>query len=112
MRKSAETISEKSMFTTGKDRACKSKEIPTTPAPARGTKGTGEVTPGNQPISEREQQSSKKKRDKQKQTMDQYFGRGERVQPPSKGGTPIQSILLRRLTKIGAALENFETIFS
>ena len=31
--------------------------------------------------------------------MDQYFGGGERVQPPSKGGTPIQSILLRRLTK-------------
>ena len=30
--------------------------------------------------------------------MDQYFGGGERVQPPSKGGTPVQSILLRRLT--------------
>jgi len=31
--------------------------------------------------------------------MDQYFGGGERVQPPSKGGTPVQSILLRRPTK-------------
>ena len=30
--------------------------------------------------------------------MEQYFGKGERVQPPSKGGTPIQSILLKRLT--------------
>ncbi len=27
--------------------------------------------------------------------MDQYFGGGERVPPPSKGGTPVQSILLR-----------------
>jgi len=31
--------------------------------------------------------------------MDHYFGGGERVQPPSKGGTPAQSILLRRTTK-------------
>ena len=31
--------------------------------------------------------------------MDQYFGGGERVQPPSKGGTPVHSILLRRPTK-------------
>ena len=31
--------------------------------------------------------------------MDQYFLGGERVHPPSKGGTPVQSILLRRLTK-------------
>ena len=100
----------KSDKTTWKDRTLKSEEIAITPA--RGVKGTGGVTPGDQPISEREQQSSKKKREEQKRTMDQYFGRGERVQPPSKGGTPIQSILLRRLTKIGAALENFETIFS
>ena len=28
--------------------------------------------------------------------MDQYFGGGKMVPPPSKGGTPIQSILLRR----------------
>jgi hypothetical protein len=97
-RKSEESISEISMSMTGKDCTCKSKEIATTPA--RGVKGTRAVTPGNQPISEREQQSSKKKPEEQKQTMDQYFGRGERVQPPSKGGTPIQSILLRRLTKM------------
>jgi hypothetical protein len=31
--------------------------------------------------------------------MDQYFGGGERVQPPYKGGTPVQLILLRRPTK-------------
>jgi hypothetical protein len=31
--------------------------------------------------------------------MDHYFGGGERVQPPSKGGTPVQSILLRRNAK-------------
>ena len=31
--------------------------------------------------------------------MDHYFGGGERVQPPSKGGTPAQSILLRRNAK-------------
>jgi hypothetical protein len=86
-----------STTTLGKDQSCKSKEIATTPACR--SKGTGAVTPGDQPISEREQQSSKKKREEQKQTMDQYFGGGERVQPPSKGGTPIQSILLRRFTK-------------
>ena len=31
--------------------------------------------------------------------MDHYFGGGERVQPPSKRGTPAQSILLRRNAK-------------
>jgi len=31
--------------------------------------------------------------------MDHYFGGGERVQPPSKGGPPAQSILLRRNAK-------------
>ncbi len=34
-----------------------------------------------------------------KETMDQYFGGGERVPPPSKGGTPVQSILVRHATK-------------
>jgi hypothetical protein len=77
----------------GKDRSQKSKQIAYTPA--CGQKGTGAVTPGNQPISEREQQSSKKKREDQKKTIDQYFGGGERVPPPSKGGTLIQSILLQ-----------------
>jgi hypothetical protein len=78
--------------TSGKDRSRKSKEIASTPA--RGLKGTGAVTTGDQPINEREQQSSKKKREEQKRTMDQYFGGGGRVLPPSKGGTPVQSILL------------------
>jgi hypothetical protein len=78
----------------GKDRSRKSKDIASTPA--RGLKGTGAVTPGDQPISERVQQSSKKKREDHKKTMDQYFGGGERVPPPSKGGTPVQSILLQR----------------
>ncbi len=31
--------------------------------------------------------------------MDHYFGGGERVQPPSKGGTPAESILLQRTAK-------------
>jgi len=31
--------------------------------------------------------------------MDHYFGEGERVQPPSKGGTPVRSILLRCTAK-------------
>ena len=32
--------------------------------------------------------------------MDQYFGGGERIPPLSKGGTPIQSILLQRLATL------------
>ena len=87
----------KSNKTSEKERTRKSEEITSTPA--RVVKGTGAVTPGDQPINEREQQSSKKKREDQTQTMDQCLGGGERVQPPSKGGTPVQSILLRRPTK-------------
>ena len=82
----------KSDKTSGKHCTRKSKEIATTPA--RELKGKGAVTPGDQPINEREQQSSKKKREEQRKTMDHYFFGGERVQPPSKGGTPVQSILL------------------
>ena len=87
----------KSDKTSGKERTRKSEEIATTPA--REFKGKGEVTPCDQPINEREQQSSKKKREEQKRTMDHYFGGGERIQPSSKGGTPVQSILLRRTAK-------------
>ena len=43
----------------GKHRTRKSEEITTTPA--RELKGKGAVTPGDQPINEREQQASKKK---------------------------------------------------
>jgi hypothetical protein len=43
------------------------------------SKGVGAVTPGEQPISGREQQSSKKKREEQKRTMEEYFGKGDRV---------------------------------
>jgi hypothetical protein len=88
---------EKEQLTTkpGKDQACKSKEIAFTPA--RGSKGRGTVTPSNQRSSKREQQYSKKKQEKQKQTMDQYFGGGERVKPPSQGGTPTQTMLQRWL---------------
>jgi hypothetical protein len=32
-----------------------------------------------------------------KRTMGQYFGGGERVKPPFNGGTPIQSILQQQL---------------
>ena len=92
----SEMEKEQSKTKLGKDQACKSKEIASTPA--RGSKGTGTVTPSNQRSSEREQQYSKKKQEKQKQTMDQYFRGGERVKPPSKEGTPIQLILQRWLT--------------
>jgi hypothetical protein len=87
----------KSNKTSGKHRTRKSEEIATTPA--RELKGKGAVTPGDQPINESEQQSSKKKREEIKRTMDHYFGGGERVQLPSKGGTPVQSILLRCIAK-------------
>ncbi len=55
-----------------KEHTRKTEEITSTPACV--VKGTGAVTPGDQPINEREQQSSKKKREDQKRTMDQYFG--------------------------------------
>jgi hypothetical protein len=72
-------------MTTGKDQACKSKEIAITPARVR-KETIAAVTPANQKTSKREQKSSKKKQAEQKLTMDQYFGPGERVPPPSKGG--------------------------
>jgi hypothetical protein len=62
-------------------------------------KETLTVTPADQKINEREQKLSKKKQAGQKQMMELYLGGGARVQPPSKGGTPVQSILIRRLTK-------------
>ncbi len=37
--------------------------------------------------------------------MDQYFGPGERVLPPSKGGTPVQSILMRCPTKAATGVD-------
>jgi hypothetical protein len=37
--------------------------------------------------------------------MDQYFGARERVLPPSKGGNPVQSILLQCLTKAATGVE-------
>jgi hypothetical protein len=64
------------------------------------------ITPADQKISEREQKSSKKKQAEQKRTMDQYFGAGERVLLPlSKGGTPVQSILLWHLTKAATGVK-------
>ena len=47
-----------------KERTRKSEEITSTPA--RVVKGPGAVTPGDRPINEREQQSSKKKCEDQK----------------------------------------------
>ena len=64
MRKLEENISAKPRTKSGKDRTRKSEEIATTPT--RLSKGAGAVTPGNQPISKREQQSSKKKREEEK----------------------------------------------
>jgi hypothetical protein len=63
------------------------------------------VTPTDQKTSEREQKSSKKKQAEQKRTMDQYFGPRERVPPPSKGGTPVQSILMRCPTKAATGVD-------
>ncbi len=80
-------------MTMGKDRSCKSKEIASTPARVR-KETIAAVTPADQKTSKREQKSSKKKQAEQKRTMDQYFGPGKRVPPPSKGGTPVQSILM------------------
>jgi hypothetical protein len=97
MRMAEEDTTGKLKSQSGKECTRKSGEISVTPT--RTAKGSGTVTPGDHPMSTREQQSSKKKCEEQKQTMEQYFGKGERVQPPSKGGTPIQSILLKRLTK-------------
>jgi hypothetical protein len=96
--KSAEMESEKSMSTTGKDQARKSKEIAITLAWVQ--KETLTVTPANQKINKREQKLSKKKQVKQKRTMKLYLGGGARVQPPSKGGTPVQSIFMQCLTKV------------
>ncbi len=58
---SEEMEKEQSTTMPGKDQARKSKEIASTLA--RGSKRTGTVTPGDQRISEREQQSSKKKQE-------------------------------------------------
>ena len=87
----------KSDKTSGKVRTRKSEEIAITPA--RELRKIGTVTPGDQPINEREQPASKKTRQEHKRTMEHYFGGGERVQPPSKEGTPVQLILLRRMAK-------------
>jgi hypothetical protein len=98
-----DTTTMKEMMT-GKDQTRKSKEIPITPAQVR-KETIAAVTPANQKTSEREQKSSKKKQAEQKRTMDQYFGPGERVPPPSKGGTPVQLILMRRLTKAATGVD-------
>jgi len=76
----------KSDKTSGKHRTRKSEEIATTPA--RELKGKGAVTPGDQPINEREQQSSKKIREEQKQTMDHYFFGGGKGSAAVQRGNP------------------------
>ena len=96
-------------MTTGKDQAHKSEEIAITPAWVR-KETIAAVTPANQKTSKREQKSSKKKRAEQKRTMDQYFGPGKRVPPPSKGGTPVQSILMRRLAKAATGADSGKQI--
>jgi hypothetical protein len=95
--KSAEIESKKLISTTGKDQACKSKEIAITLAQV--WKETLTVTPADQKINKREKKSSKKKQAEQTRTMELYLGGGARVQPPSKGVTPVQSILMQCLTK-------------
>jgi hypothetical protein len=101
--KSNDTMTTKEM-TMSKDQACKSKEIAMTPARIR-KETIAAVTPANQKTSKREQKLSRKKRAEQKRMMDQYFGPGERVPPPSKGGTPVQSILMQHLTKAATGVD-------
>jgi hypothetical protein len=101
--KSNDTTTTKEM-TISKDQAHKSKEIAITPAQVR-KETIVAVTPANQKTSKREQKLSKKKQAEQKRTMDQYFRPGERVLSPSKGGTPVQSILMRRLTKVATGVD-------
>ena len=70
----------------GKDCTRKSKEISITPT--AGVKGTGAVTPGNQPISEREQQSSKKKCKKQKMNYGLILWEGRKGAVAVQRGDP------------------------
>jgi hypothetical protein len=102
-RKSNDTTTTKEMMIS-KDQAHKSKEIAITPARVQ-RETIAAVMPANQKTSKREQKLSKKKQAEQKRTMDQYFGPGERVPPPSKGGTPVQSILMQCLTRAATGVD-------
>ena len=70
----------------GKDRTRKSEEIAITPA--RELKKIGTVTPGDQPINEREQPASKKTRQEHKRTMEHYFGGGRKGPVAIQRGDP------------------------
>ena len=63
-----------------------------TSARTKGNRGSHPWRPANKQTSAAVLQEEK--RGTQKKTMNQYFGGGERVPPPSKGGTPVQSIFL------------------
>ncbi len=68
------------------------------------------VTPADQKMSKMEQKLSKKKRAEQKRMMDQYFGPGKRMPPPSKGGTPVQLILMQHLAKAASGADSGKQI--
>ncbi len=61
--------------------------------PMRGT--TAEVTP-RPPISEREQANTKKARQAMKKGLENYFGMGARVPPPSLEGSPSDAVGRRK----------------
>ena len=97
----------KSNKTSEKERTRKSKEITSTPACV--VKGTGAVTPGDQPINKREQQSSKKKSEDQKRTMDQYFGGEKGSSRRPKGGPRSNQSFSGTLQRLRSAQEKQTT---
>ncbi len=71
--------------------ACKSGKITKTPM----RNPSAEVTPSMK-VSEREQAEAKKVKQVRKKELEEYFGKGPRVQAPSREGTPINTVLQQR----------------
>jgi hypothetical protein len=71
--------------------ACKCDEIASTPTRGK----SAEVTP-NPKATEREQAQAKKIK---KKGLEEFFGMGPRVQPPSREGTPIDAVVKKRGNK-------------
>jgi hypothetical protein len=71
--------------------ACKSNKITKTPM----HNPSAEVTPSMK-VGEKEQAEAKKVKQVRKKELEEYFGKGPRVQAPSREGTPIDAVLQRR----------------
>ncbi len=67
--------------------ACKCDKIAATPTQSI----SAEVTP-NQKATEREQAKAKKIK---KKGLEEFFGKGPRVQPPSREGSPINAVIIK-----------------